>query len=355
MNNTLVQLFKTLDAFVKVNVHANWESLHKDYTFVLESTGPSAVALALDCARADARLPLVVSVPVEDNGGVVGAAGGRVAEVVEVEVVMPKVPVAPRPKPGGSKSVPGEWNKLAREKKEAERKLVVEREEAEWKGLAEEEEAEEMMDWPLEGKGKGVVRETVGSPEVATRGSAQRRIKSAAFVVDSDEDDEEVPAAEPVPRATPAASPSKGRKVEVVLPALWVTIGQVKGTTVSPFTERFLPGSVTVPTISTMDDEAEEEWSGNNKMDIDELEGTPAVGKRKAVEVADEPVPKRTKAQGEKFLAVEEVIDDLPVEMRGAGEITKWYRAWLVANAQPSDIVSFFSLGLVFIADGLCF
>jgi hypothetical protein len=31
--------------------------------------------------------------------------------------------------------VPSEWNKLAREKKEVERKLAVEREEAEWKML----------------------------------------------------------------------------------------------------------------------------------------------------------------------------------------------------------------------------
>jgi hypothetical protein len=90
-----------------------------------------------------------------------------------------------------------------------------------------------------------------------------------------------------------------------------------------------------------MDKEAEEEWSGNDKMDIDELEGTLAVGKRKAVEVVNEPMPKQTKVQGEKFLAVEEVVDDLPVEMQGAGEITEWYRAWLVANAQPGDIVSF--------------
>jgi hypothetical protein len=231
-NDPLVRLFKTLDTFVKVNVHADWESLHEDYAFVLESTSPSAAALALDCARADARQPLVASALVEDDSGVVGAAGGRVAEVVEVEVVMPKVPVALRPKPGGSKSVPSEWNKLAREKKEAERKLAVEREEAERKGMAEEEEVEEMMDRPLEGKGKGVVREAVGLPEVATCGSARRHIKSATFVMDSDEDDEEVPAAEPVPRATLAASPSKGQKVEVMLPAPWVTIGPVKGTTV---------------------------------------------------------------------------------------------------------------------------
>jgi hypothetical protein len=294
MNDALVWLFKTLDAFVKVNVRADWESLHEDYAFVLESTSPSVAALALDRVRADAYQPLVASAPVEDDSGVVGAAGGRVAEVVEVEVVVPKVPVAPRPKPGGSKSVPSEWNKLAREKKEAERKLVVEREEAEQKGMAEEEEVKEMMDWPLEGKGKGVVREAVGSPEVATHGSAQRHIKSATFVIDSNEDDEEVPAAEPVPRTTPAASPSKGRKVEVMLPALRVTIGWVKGTTVSPFTERFL------------------------------------------------------------LSALEEVIDDLLVEMRGAGEITERYRVWLVANTQPGDIVSFW-LGLVFIADGLCF
>jgi hypothetical protein len=77
-----------------------------------------------------------------------------------------------------------------------------------------------------------------------------------------------------------------------------------------------------------MDNKAEEEWSGNDEMDVDELEGTLAVGKCKAVEVAEEPTPKRTK-------------DGLPVEMRGAGEITEQYRAWLVANAQPSDIVSF--------------
>jgi hypothetical protein len=237
MNHSLVRLFKTLDAFIEVNVCADWETLHEDYTFVLESTGPSAAALALDCACSDVRLLLVASAPVEDNGGVVRAAGGSIADVVEVEVVVLKVPVAPQPKPGGSKLVPGEWNKLAREKKEAERKLAVEREDAERKRLAEEEEVEEMMDRPLEGKGKGVVRETVGSPEVATRGSARRRIKSATCVVDSDEDDEEVPAAVPVPRATPAASPSKGRKVEVVLPAPQVTISRVKGTTALPFAE----------------------------------------------------------------------------------------------------------------------
>jgi hypothetical protein len=198
MNDAIIRLFKTLDAFVEVNVRADWESLHEDYAFVLESTGPSTAALALDDARADARQPLVASAPVEDNSGVVGAAGGRVTEVVKVEVVMPKVPVAPRPKPGGSKSVPGEWNKLAREKKEVERKLAVEREEVERKGMAEEEEVEEMMDRPLEGKGKGVVREAVSLPEVATHGSAWRCVKSAAFVVDSNQDVEEVPAAEPV-------------------------------------------------------------------------------------------------------------------------------------------------------------
>jgi hypothetical protein len=53
MNDSLVRLFKTLDTFVKVNVCADWESLHEDYTFVLESTSPSAAALALDCARAN--------------------------------------------------------------------------------------------------------------------------------------------------------------------------------------------------------------------------------------------------------------------------------------------------------------
>jgi hypothetical protein len=89
----------------------------------------------------------------------------------------------------------------------------------------------------------------------------------------------------------------------------------VKGTTVLPFAEQFLPGSATVPAISTMDDKAEEEWLGNDEMDVDELEGTPVVGKRKAVEVANEPAPKRTKAQGETFSAVDEVVDDLPVEM----------------------------------------
>jgi hypothetical protein len=327
--------------------------------FVLESTGPSAAALALDCACANAHQPLVILAPVEDNSSVMEAEGGRVEEVIEVEDVVPKVPVVPRPKPGGSKLVPGEWNKLAGEKKEAKRKLAVEKEEAEWKllaekGIVEEEEVKEMMDRPLEGKGKGVVREAVGLPEVATCGSARWHIKSAAFVMDSDEEDEEVLAADPVPRATPAASPSKGRKVEVVLPALQVTVDQVKGATVLPFAERFLLGSATVPAISTMDDKAKEEWLGNNEMDVDELEGTLAVSKCKAVEVANKPVPKQTKVQGEKLSAVAEVIDDLPVEMRGAGEITEQYQSWLVANAQPGDIVNF-CLSLVFVADGLCF
>jgi hypothetical protein len=117
-------------------------------------------------------------------------------------------------------------------------------------------------------------------PEVTSRGSAQQRIKSAAFVMDSDDEDKEVPAADPVPRAMLAALPLKGWEVEVMLPALRVTAGRVKGTTVLPFAEQFLPGSATIPAILIMDAEAEEEWSGNNKMDVDELEGTPAVSKQ---------------------------------------------------------------------------
>jgi hypothetical protein len=224
MSDTLIQLFRTLDTFVKVNICTNWEALHKDYTFVLELIGPSAAALALDRAWADTHQLLVASAPVENHRSVVETEGGRVEEVVEVEDVVLKVPDAPRPKPGGSKSVPGEWNKLAREKKEAKGKLADEKEEAERKmsaekGMAEEKEVEEMMDRPLEGKGKGVVREAVGLPEVTTRGSAQRRIKSATFVVDSDEEDKEVLAANPVLRSMSAVSPLKGWKVEVMLPA----------------------------------------------------------------------------------------------------------------------------------------
>jgi hypothetical protein len=75
------------------------------------------------------------------------------------------------------------------------------------------------------GKGKGVVREAVGLPEVTSRGLAWRRIKSAGFVVDSNEEDKEVPAANPVLRAMLAVSPLKGQKVEVMLPALQVTAG----------------------------------------------------------------------------------------------------------------------------------
>jgi hypothetical protein len=66
----------------------------------------------------------------------------------------------------------------------------------------------------------------------------------------------------------------------------------VKGATVSPFAEQFLPTSATIPAILTMDNKAKEGWSGNDKMDVDELEGTPAVSKRKAVKVANEPMPK---------------------------------------------------------------
>jgi hypothetical protein len=192
----------------------------------------TVVALALDHAWAEACQPLVALALIDNDGSVVEVEGDRVEEVV-----MPKVPVVPWLKPGGSKLVPGEWNKLAREKKEAERKLAVEKEEVERKmsaekGMTEEQEVEEMMDWPSEGKGKGVVREAVGLPEVTTRGSAWCCIKSAAFVMDSDEEDKEVPAADLVPRATPAVLPLKGRKVEVVLPLLQVTAGRVKGATV---------------------------------------------------------------------------------------------------------------------------
>jgi hypothetical protein len=230
MSNTLIWLFGILDAFIKFNICANWEALHGDYMFVLELTGPSAAALALDCARADTHKQLVALAPLENNRGIVKVEGSGVEEVVEVEVVVLKVPVAPQPKPGGSKSVPGEWNKLAREKKEAERKLAVEKEEAEWKmlaekGMTEEQEVEEMMDRPSEGKGKGVVREAVSSPKVTLCGSAWRRIKSTAFVVDSNEEDKEVLAADLVPRPMSAVSPLKGQKVEVVLPAPQVTAG----------------------------------------------------------------------------------------------------------------------------------
>jgi hypothetical protein len=203
MSDTLIWLFGILDAFIKVNVCIDWEALHKDYMFVLESTSPSVAALVLDQAQADAHKQLVALALLENNRGIVKVEGSGVEEVVEVEVVMPKVLVTLWPKPGGSKSVPSEWNKLVREKKEAERKLVVEEEEAERnmlaeKGMAEEKEVEEMMDWPLEGKGKGVVREAVGSPEVTLHGLAWHHIKSAAFVVDSNEEDEEVPAPNPV-------------------------------------------------------------------------------------------------------------------------------------------------------------
>jgi hypothetical protein len=75
MNDALVRLFNTLDAFIKVNVCAEWETLHEDYVFVLESTSPSAAALALDRARANARLPLVALAPVEDDGSVVSWIG----------------------------------------------------------------------------------------------------------------------------------------------------------------------------------------------------------------------------------------------------------------------------------------
>jgi hypothetical protein len=88
----------------------------------------------------------------------------------------------------------------------------------------------------------------------------------------------------------------------------------------SPFTEQFLPASVTVPAILTMDGKAKEEWSGNNKMDVDELEGTLAVGKRKAVKVANKPAPKRPKVQGEKILAVDKVVDDLLGDVRCWGD-----------------------------------
>jgi hypothetical protein len=74
-------------------------------------------------------------------------------------------------------------------------------------------------------------------PEVTTGGSAWHCIKSTAFVMDSNEEDKEVLAADLVPRSTTAVSPLKGWKVEVVLPAPQVTAGRVKGATVLPFTE----------------------------------------------------------------------------------------------------------------------
>jgi hypothetical protein len=140
------------------------------------------------------------------------------------------VPVVPLPKPGGSKSVPTEWNKLVREKKKVGRKLAEDKQEAERKmsaekGMAEEQEVEEMVDRPSEGKGKGAVRLAVSSPKVTTHGLAWHHIKSTAVMVDSNEEDEEALVANLVPRAMPATSLLKGRKVEVMLPALWVTAG----------------------------------------------------------------------------------------------------------------------------------
>jgi hypothetical protein len=230
MSNTLIWLFGLLDAFIEVNVCADWDPLHEFYMFVLELTSPLAAALALDCAQADACQQLMALVLVENDGGDVEVEGGRVEEVVKVEVVMLKVPAAPWPKPGGSKSVPDEWNKLVREKKEAKRKLVDKQEEAERKmsaekGMAEEQEVEEMVDRPSEGKGKGAVRSAVGFPKVMTCGLAWRRIKSATVVVNSDEEDEAALAADPVSRAMPVTSLLKGRKVKVVLLCQYQMVG----------------------------------------------------------------------------------------------------------------------------------
>jgi hypothetical protein len=172
-------------------------TLCEDYTFVLESEGPSSAAEALNCVAGtgDSAVVLPEVVPVDGNDD--ADAEGDVEELGEkngAALVVPPVAAMPQPKPGGSKSVPGEWNKLAREKKLADE--LAKKAKSKGKG-------------PEDGKVFAI------SPTVATCCLGACHITSAAVVPDTDKEAEGVKKAGESPEVAPASRRSKA--VEVLL------------------------------------------------------------------------------------------------------------------------------------------
>jgi hypothetical protein len=227
------------------------------------------------------------------------------------------VPVAamPRPKPGGSKSVPGEWNKLAREKKLADE--LAKKAESKGKGLED---------------GKAVAL----SPTVATCRSGAHRITSAVVVPDTDEEAEGAKKAGESPEVAPASQRSKA--VEVLLLHTRAVSCKGKGVSLSPHTTR----AQVIPPVVAAEDEGDGEDTGDKRDELDELEGAPGPVKQKADEASKAPAAKRQKAKDDKDLTIDDVVDDTPVNQWGAGEIKEVYQTWLTENSQPSNVVSLF-------------
>jgi hypothetical protein len=140
-------------------------------------------------------LPEVV--PVEGNDNMDAKVDlEELGEKSGAALVVPPVPAMPWPNPGGSKSVPSEWNKLAREK-----------------NLADE------LAKKAEGKGKGPEdgKAVVGSPAVATHCLGVRHITSGAVVPDTDNKAEGAKKAAESPEV--AASFWCSKTVKVLLPS----------------------------------------------------------------------------------------------------------------------------------------
>jgi hypothetical protein len=213
LDEELACLFAVLDRFIELNIRSEWGTLCEDYAFVLE--GPSSAAEALDhvAGAGDSAVVLPV-VPFDGNGD--ADAEGDIEELGDkssAALVVPPVAAMPRPKPGGSKSVPGEWNKLAREKKLADE-------------LAKKAK--------LKGKGLEDGKAVALSLAVATRCSGAHCITSVAVVPDTNKEAEGAKKAGESPEVAPASRRSKA--VEVVLLRTRAASSKGKGVSLSPRT-----------------------------------------------------------------------------------------------------------------------
>jgi hypothetical protein len=283
----------------------------------LESEGPSSAAEALNPVAGAGDSAVVLPVlPFDGNGD--ADAEGDIEELGEksgAALIVPPVAAMPQPKPGGSKSVPGEWNKLAREKKLADE--LAKKAESKGKG-------------PEDGKAVAL------SPTVVTCCLGARRITSAVVVPDTNKEAEGAKKAGESPEVAPASWRSKA--VKVLLPRTQAVSSKGKGVSLAPCTTR----AQVIPLVAAAEDEGDGKDTGDERDELDELEGAPGPVKRKADEASKAPVAKRQKAKDNKDLTIDNVVDDTPVDQWGAGEIKEVYRTWLTENSQPSNVVSLF-------------
>jgi hypothetical protein len=88
LDEELAHLFAVLDHFIEQNIRTKWGTLCEDYTFVLESEGPSSVAEALNrvVGTGDSALVLPEVVLIDRNNN--ADAEGDIEELGEKTVLL---------------------------------------------------------------------------------------------------------------------------------------------------------------------------------------------------------------------------------------------------------------------------